>query len=137
MKLSGLKTNSAREEQGAWVDNIPDLGDIRLKVRGDQNADARALRAKLFEAVPRSERPNGRLTPKAADELGTRVMVDTILVDWSGLVDEADEPIPYSVEKATEILSNPDFRVFRDGVAIAAQRVGQDGEDSLKAASGN
>lgn len=137
MKLSAIKVDSARAEQGAWVGDIPEMGDLRLQVRGLRNADARRLRAKLLAAVPRDQRANGRLSPAAADEIDARVLSETILVDWQNLTDENDAPLPFSREKALELLSNPDFVVFRDAVAYAANVVAEGLADQAEADQGN
>jgi hypothetical protein len=42
----------APAEQGAWVENIPDLPGIRIKARGNNNGDYRALEAKLVREIP-------------------------------------------------------------------------------------
>ena len=33
MKLGNLKMDLAKVESGLWIDNIPDMGELRLKVR--------------------------------------------------------------------------------------------------------
>lgn len=137
MKLSAIKVDSARAEQGAWVGDIPDMGDLRLRVRGLRNADARRLRAKLLAAVPRDQRANGRLSPAAADDIDARVLAETILVDWQNLTDENDQPLPFSREKALDLLANPDFVVFRDAVAYAASVVAEGLADQAEVDQGN
>jgi hypothetical protein len=56
MKLSAMKIDPALIEQGDWVENIPDLPGIRIKARGTNNSDYRALEAKLVREIPRAER---------------------------------------------------------------------------------
>lgn len=51
------------------------------------------------------------------DKLATKAMARHILVGWRGLVID-DKPVPYSVEKAEELLSTvPDFRRLVEDVA--------------------
>lgn len=132
MDLSALKVNSTAAEQGDWVRDIPGLGDIAFKVRGNTNSDARRRRSELINALSFSQRKD----PKALDAVSVKVIVETVLLDWSGLTD-AGVAIPYSREKATELLSNPDYVDFANGVAWAAASVGTDASDKIETDAGN
>ena len=141
MKLSNLKINSARAEQGAWVCDLPQMGDLRLKVRGFSNTDFAAFMSKEGAAVPRDQREkgrrDGRILPKVADAIMIRGMVEHILVDWDGLTDEDEQTVPFSKERAMDLLSDPDFRPFRDAVAQAAVIVEEIEADKVEAVVGN
>ncbi|NVO13902.1 MAG: hypothetical protein HXX10_07685 [Rhodoplanes sp.] len=119
MRLSDIKVDSAAIERGDWVDNIPELSDLRLKVRGDNNSDYRALSGRLQRALPAGQRSDG-LAPDVADKITVELLHKTVLLDWSGLVDAAGVAVPYTPELALSLLSDPDFRNFRYGVAWAA-----------------
>lgn len=141
MKLSSLKVNSSRAEQGAWVKDLPGMGDLRLKVRGFSNTDYAAFMAREVAAVPRDQREGGRrdggLKPQTRDALLIRGMVEHILVDWDGLTDEEEQPVPFSKEQAMALLADPDFRPFRDAVAFAAGEVEEVESDRVEAVVGN
>lgn len=107
MRLSDIKVDSKAIEQGEWIDEIPDLPGLRLKVRGTGNADFRRQQSKL-----------GRRDD--IDRVMTQLLVDTVLIDWDGLTDDAGVPIPYSRDAAQQFLFDPDLRLLRDGVAWAA-----------------
>ena len=129
MKLNDMKINSAAVEQGEWVGSkygmpIPDMGDLNLKVRGIGNADFRVLQSKLFDATPRNQRPNNRLSPEAAERVTVECLVETILIDWDGIEDESGT-VPYSKDQARQILSNRDLRPFREAVMWASSQVGE------------
>ncbi len=130
MKLSAMKINSAAIEQGEWVGSkngnpIPDMGDLNLKVRGIGNADFRVLQSKLFDATPRNERPNNRLSPAAAERVTIECIVETILIDWDGVENDQGEALPFNKDVARKILSDPDLRPFRDAVMWASAQVGE------------
>lgn len=145
MRLSELKIDAEKFEKGAWVDNIPDMGEVRLKVRGIGNADFRRLQTKLFDAEPRQYKVGGKLSPERQDAITAQCLANTVLIDWQGILDENDQPIPYSREMAKELLTNPEFRRFRDGVIWAASVVADDvaidteeaGKNSRKPSSGS
>lgn len=134
MKLSAIKTDSARVEQGEWIGDLPEMDDLELRVRGIANADYRRLQAKLIQAVPFKRRRNG-LAVDDADRIQARCLLETVLLDWRGMVDDDGAPIAYSRDLAETLLSDPDFRAFRDAVVVAATRVGDDdaeGDEALE-----
>ncbi|HEV7416043.1 MAG TPA: hypothetical protein VGN98_07785 [Tianweitania sediminis] len=127
MKLSDLKIDPVKVEQGAWVDDIPEMGGLRLRVRGLQNNDFRKMQSRLVEAEPRQNKPRGRLLPERQEAITGTCLVETVLLDWDGITDEADQPIPYSKEQAKEFLTDPAYRRLRDAVVWAASVVAEDG----------
>jgi len=141
MKLSSMKVNAARAEQGAWVKDLPGMGDLRLRGRGFSNTDYTAFLAKEGAAIPRDQRvgnrSDGALKPEARDTLFIRGMAEHILVDWENLTDENDKPIPYSKERAMGMLLDPDLRPFREAVAFAGAEVEQVESDRVEAVVGN
>lgn len=141
MKLSSLKINSSRAEQGAWVRDLPEMGDLRLKVRGFGNTDYSAFLAKERALVPRDQREGGRrdgaIKQQHADAILVRGMVEHILMDWDGLTDEHDKPLPFSKERAMAFLADPDFRPFRSAVVFAASEVEEMESDRVESAVPN
>jgi hypothetical protein len=63
-----------------WVENIPDLPGIRIKVRGSNNSDYRALEAKLVREIPRAERIEG-VSPKEQDRIAGQLLLQTVVLD--------------------------------------------------------
>ena len=123
MDLQSLKRDTAAIDGGQWVDDIPGMGNIRLKVRGLSSPQVVAYRARLERAVPKQQRNrDGSVKTAKAMEIMGQLLADKILLDWEGLED-GGEPMPYSHEAATAILTNPDFLPFADAVTWAAQVV--------------
>ena len=137
MKLTDLEIDVDKLEQGDWVENIPDMGDLRLKVRGSGNSDFRALQQKLLRAVPRGKLRDGRVPPEVQDAITGTLLLETVLLDWDGLADGNGEPIPYSREMAAKLLTEPKYRRFRDGVAWAADVVAERTKEDDEAMEGN
>lgn len=138
MDIEEILVNSSVIEQGEWIGEeygtpIPEMGDICVRVRGSQNAEAMALYGKLYNATPPSQKANGELSPERQRYVEVEVLVETVLMDWKAT--SKGEPLPYSKEAARKILHNPDFRRFLRGVQMAAALVGRmRAEDSLAAA---
>jgi len=120
MKLADIEQNPIAIEQGDWVDNLPEMGNLRVKVRGVNNSDWRRLWAKLVDAVPRNKREGNKPSTDELDRINTICLRDCSLIDWDGLDDG-----PYSKEMANTLLTDPKYRAFRDAVFWAATKVGE------------
>jgi hypothetical protein len=136
MKLE--KIDIEKLEQGAWVGDIPEMGELRLKTRGANNRDYRKLQTKLIAAIPRQKRVNV-LDPDESDRITAILLRDTCLLDWDGIVHpETGEPLPYSKEQAWEFLSNPEYgRKFLLAAVYAAEQVGDQRQEEQEQDSKN
>lgn len=137
MKLSQVAIDASAHEQGTWISDIPEMDDLRLKVRGIGNADWKRLSAKLAGAVPREKKRGGVVDPEEMDRINTCCLINACLIDWDGLTDEAGAPIAYSKAKAKELLEDPTLRRFRDAVLWAANMAGDAAVASKEAVAGN
>jgi hypothetical protein len=137
MKMSELAVDADRQENGAWVDDIPDVQGLRLKVRGSNNADWRRLQAKLMDAVPRKKKIGGRIDPDEQDRVISSCLLNCCLLDWDGLEDDDGKPIPYSKQMAIKLLNEPEYRRFRDSVIWAATVVADNVEVAQQDIAGN
>lgn len=113
MKLSAGKINVAALEQGAWVSDIPDMGELRLKVRGANNADWRELERKKIQALPREKKVRGMIDAKDQDDIASECLFQCGVLDWDGFEDDEGKPIPYSKELARDLCFNPEYMRFR------------------------
>lgn len=137
MKLSDMKIDNDRLEQGAWVGDIPEMGDLRLKVRGMGNSDFRRMQQRLYDAEPRQFKVGGRLDPDRQDAILATCILATVLIDWDGVTDDADQPVAYSREFAKTLLTEPAYRRFREAVTWAASTVAETSDVDQADASGN
>jgi hypothetical protein len=128
MKLQQLKDTTSKIEQGAWVDNLPNLPGIQVKVRGWGNSDHRRLRAKMAAETS----PEKLEDQDVQETLQADAIVRTILVDWRGLEQDDGAPLEYSLAMAEKIIHDPDVAVFRGGVEWAASIVAREGKTSLE-----
>ena len=136
MKLSDIAVNADAIELGRWVPIGHILPGVRLKVRGLENTDYRRLRNKLIADIPRAERLKG-VDTLTLEKINAQLLADTILVGWEGIEDEDDRLLPFTREKASQIINDPAFIVFRNAVEWAAGVVGEDDLVESEAASKN
>lgn len=125
MDLNDLSVNVTAIEQGDWVDNIPDMGKLRLKVRGIGNSDYKRLQTRLIAAIPQADKMRGQVDPVVSEGIQTECLIETVLLDWNGLT-AGGQPVPYSKEKAKELLTNPSYAPLRNAVAWAASIIAVD-----------
>jgi hypothetical protein len=122
MKLSSLKVDIVREEEGDWID-IPDLPGVSLKVRSTNSKGysmALSLRSQKF-ARKYGSRP---IPPEESLKANGSLLAEHILLDWKGLTeDDGTTEIPFNKELAAEYLQNPEYRQLANAVVWAAQRV--------------
>lgn len=137
MDFNALKRDSAAIAAGVWVSDIPEMGDLRLKVRGLSSPVATALRQRKERAAPKTDRDRaGRLKPEASVRVTAEVLLEVVLIDWDGLTDNG-KPVPYSREVAEKLLTDPDFLPFADAVAWAATVVDRGEAEKAEDAAGN
>jgi hypothetical protein len=137
MKLKDIVVDADRAEEGAWVENIPDMEGLRLKVRGNNNKDWRRLQTKLIQAIPRKRRMSGNLDPEDNDRINGLCLLNASLLDWDGFEDDDGKPIPYSREAAQKFLTDPDYRRFREAAAYAANWVADQSKEDMEEDAGN
>ncbi|ACL58947.1 hypothetical protein [Methylobacterium nodulans] len=137
MKLKSFKTNSALLEQGRWVDDIPQAGNLRLRVRGLGNVDYRTLMDRLVDAVPREKRIRG-IDPRERDRITGECLAEAVLLDWDNLFEDEEETVkvPFSKELAKQLLTDPDYVRLYDAVIWAANLVANESEQDQKDAEG-
>ena len=137
MDIKKIKKDSAKLAEGVWVKDIPDMGDLRLLVRGMSAPIVRDTRSRLERAVPAEERNrDGTLQSAAAMRIMGELALEAILLDWDGLSDDG-KPVEYKKALAREWLTNPDYESFLDAVVWAARVVERDTTETQEAVAGN
>jgi hypothetical protein len=132
MKLSNAAIDVDRQEKGDWVDDIPEMGDLRLKVRGLNNGEYRALEQKLIQALPRAARLRGQIGAADRERIQDQCLLDTVLIDWDRLTDDDGNAIAYDRDLAGRLLSDPAYARFR-GAVIWAAAIVADGDAAEEA----
>src|SRR6185295_1109275 len=98
MQVRDFHKNSKLADEGVWVDGL--LGDLKLKVRPGNSKIVR----RAFTEMAMSMEVD---TPEAREAVAQKVFAEYVLLDWENVFNGEDE-VPYSVELATQWLTNPD-----------------------------
>lgn len=128
-----LETDPELEDGGAWR-TYPGH-DSRFKIRCLSGSYVTQRRQELLEERGDALRAGGDARVAAVAEVSDLLLSDAIVADWEGVLDDAENELPYSVENSRMILSR--LRRLADwiqgqSVEIAPYRVRED-----KTGSGN
>lgn len=137
MDIEDIKKDSSLIEAGTWVDRIPNMGDLRLRVRGMGSKQAINHRSSLERAVDKKGRSrDGSLKLSVSMDIAIQVLLNVCLLEWDGLKQKG-KPVEYSKELAALWLTDPNYRNFADAVAWAAGVVDRGSADSEEELTGN
>lgn len=139
MKIKSARVDNAaiQSDVGVWQDDLPELGDIAVLVRGLNNKQYRLKFEAMVRALPPSKRKNGAVDPIERDRITGVCLQECALLDWRNVEDDDGKPVPYGKDQAKIYLTDPDYTKFRDGVFVAASRVGEVSEEDNAATEKN
>ena len=121
MKISQIKKAGAAINEGAWVENIPGLPGVALKVCGNANPKARTIAAEMISNLPRGKRNHEDLA-----KIERRQIAEVLLVDWKGIQDDDGGALACTPENIAKIMADDDLAVvFTEAVNYAASQVGE------------
>lgn len=137
MDIKNLKREVKALDEGRWIDQIPEMGDLRLKVRAETSTKVAALRARKIRLLARQDRERDG-SPKfdALLRITSEVLHEAVLLDWDGLTNEG-APVKYDPELAKVWLTDPEYRDFADAVAWAARVAANERDEAIEEAAGN
>lgn len=101
-KLRDITADRNKEVQGVW---LPVGEGFDVKVARMPNPKFNARLQELGRPY-RSQLRRGQYDAATVEKLTTEAMAETVLLDWRGLEDDDGNPIPYSQQKAKELLSD-------------------------------
>lgn len=105
-KLSTFKANLRLEEGGIWTN----FGGIRFLIARMGNPKYTAEIRRLTKAKAMTEGLNRNdIDVETLQGLSDEAFAATCILDWDGMEDDNGISIPYSKEKALEIIRNPEY----------------------------
>lgn len=114
--VSAIKT-------GQWIGEIPQFGDVRLKVRGMTSELFTQTYSRLSRRVPAADRDrDGSLLPNVASNILGQALHSTILLDWENITDDGNS-VEFDKALALRWLTELAYRQFADAVVYAAKVV--------------
>ena len=95
--VSKLTGENKEEVEGVWTEYAPGFS---VKVARFGNSKFEKISRRLRRPMLKRLRRGGEFSEDIADEIVMAAAAQTILLDWEGLVDDDEKPIPFSEEKA-------------------------------------
>lgn len=133
-RLSSLKTDVAKSEEGVWCE----VGEgFEIKVARLGHPKYQAYLAKLSKPHAKQIRREGLGAAEVLREIQRKATAKYLLLDWRNLHDDEGNEIPFSEEKALEILGNPEYEEFFDIVLEHAQDVELFRAENAEESAGN
>lgn len=128
--INSLRVDPEKANEGTWM---PYRGTSKLKVAKLNNQEYQSFRArKALEFSDVLQREDEKADEKA-EEITVECLAYHVLKDWSGFGSGKEETV-YSVEKAIELLSDPELTDFREDVVnMAANQNNFRPEEAAKA----
>lgn len=124
--------------EGEWIDEIPDMEGVRLKVRSTNYKPFRVATAGLARRSGKKLSTDAGLADFTVNS--GKPLAEHILLDWEGLTD-GGKPLKYDPVKALKILTADDDHgignAFRRAVEWAGDQVAERLSAATKEAEGN
>lgn len=122
-------------DNGAWVGNIPEGGDVRLKVLAIGCATVQAALNAKHEAL-RAANQGKELTSEQLTQALNEVLGETVLQDWEGFT-AGGEPIPFDRAKALQWVTTRNGAKFSNLVFRASKMLSDDANAFAETAEKN
>lgn len=134
----GNLNKKANLNDGEWVDDIPNMDGVRLKVRSTNYKPFRVATAGLARRSGKKLRTDeGVVNFTVATG---KALAEHILIDWDGITDNG-KPLKYDAKKALAILTaDDDFGIgqaYRAAVEWAGDNLADRIAETAKEAAGN
>jgi len=111
MKISKIKRDTNAVVDGIWVTRVID--DLDVKVA---STDSRKYTDSLRVALKPYQRTLKNMENDQFAQIQNKCIAKHILLDWKNLVGDDGVEIPYSSEKALELLNDPEMADFRETI---------------------
>lgn len=111
-----FKTNSTLESDGIWLEYGQNSKGQPIRIRIARAGGSNVRFAKVMERLTRPHKKSlelGVLDNAVAQKLFQDGYAEAVVLDWEGVEDENDQPIPFSKEAVVKLFQDlPDL--FRD-----------------------
>lgn len=137
MDISELRRDMTAIEEGHWVtsEDLPDLGDIRIRVRGMSSGPARQMFDRMSSKVPAKDRnADGSLRNDDMTRIMKAVLKKHLFMEIDGLT-EAGKPM--KAEQVIERIDDPALEPLIELIIRAVSVVDARRESMTEDAAGN
>lgn len=116
--LASIKRDMNKVENGTTV-QIGDGFEVTVRRIGCPQY-REYVNAKIKPHQAMADKLRKDVDQKIWESIANEALVETILLGWSGLVDENGVEVPYTKEKAKELLTDPAYGALKEIISTAA-----------------
>jgi len=112
----GYGIDQVKRTDGVWK-KLSMIPGAKVKVAKADNPNAERLVRSLYKPYAKVFRQKKELDPGIQDGIQIKILSQAILKDWDGIPGIDGNPVPYSIEEAESLLSDPEFgKELRDEI---------------------
>jgi len=135
MKLGEIMMDPALAKDGAWCTY---MGDMKFKIRRANGTSTIECMQKLMEPhVAQGVKSLEDLPEDKQQSIENQVLAEAILCGWENMEGPEGESIPYSVDKAVEILAMPEAVALKEWIQYQSMAFDTFRAKAAEEASGN
>lgn len=123
-EIADIKDRNELLADGIWIEQVPNLGNVRLKVRPlNSPIVVMALSREQRNIAPDELNQHGQIPWEVQEEIDRLVLCSAALLDWDNLTD-GGQPVPFSQEQALEWAQIESFWLgLKYAVRLADRRI--------------
>jgi hypothetical protein len=132
--LKEFKSDEQLEEEGKWT-TITD--GVEFKIRRMRSKTVSKARDRIYGPYERAMGPRKKELPEAVElQCTVNLLSEAVIADWrgEGMVDDSDQPIPFTVDNCKAVLSDPetgkDLRATIITLALDGEHFAPDSEEA-------
>ena len=137
MKLQDLELDIQSTDEGAWINDIPELAGVSFCVRGTEYGPYQKAMRTAMMTQGRKQRLQSQVDPERFSALQNALTAEHLLLDWRGVEDNDGEPLPYTPAQAKKAMTERRYRPFQRGVLYAVEIVDAGLVEHREEAAGN
>lgn len=118
--FDAFRVDPDKSENGAWFEDIlsPTLPGVNLKVRRIDSKHSDAVKRRIDKALGHRADKNGQYPEDVYQTVLVNWIGQSLLADWSGVLDQNGHEIPFSTSNAIKVLNAvPQVRAIIFGLA--------------------
>jgi len=105
-------TDLKKELEGVWFKSTFVDG-LEFKIAKSMNPSYERLARNLYKPYAKQMRKGIDLPKSVTDEIQTKLIVETLLLDWKGMPGSDGESVAYSKEEAIAIMEDPELKELK------------------------
>ena len=104
-----------KEVEGVWF-NSSVIEGLRLKIAKTGNPVHEKLSMQYYKPYMKQIRKNIDLPKSVRDEISTKLIIESLLMDWEGMPGVDGENVPFSKEEARGLIEDPALKEFKSEI---------------------